>query len=66
MGREGTGLVFGVELGADEEGMKFLVEFDGFDQFAVGGGAGDDKAQSFETGAVAIIEFVAMAMPFVD
>lgn len=35
MGRERARLVFGVELGADKEGMKFGIKLDGLDQFAV-------------------------------
>ena len=31
VGGEGTGLVFGVELGADEEGVEMFIQFDGFD-----------------------------------
>jgi len=66
MRREGAGLIFGVELGTDKEGMEFLIKFDGFDQFAVGGSAGDDQPKFFEAGAIAIVKFVAVAMPFLD
>ena len=59
-------MVFGVELGADEERMKFLVEFDGFDELAIRRGAGDDQPKFFQPSLVAVVKFIAMAMSFVN
>jgi len=55
---------FRVELARDEEGM--FRYFDDFDQFAVRCVAAEGETGFFEFFAVGIVEFVAMAVPFVD
>src|SRR5262245_12029451 len=54
----------GVKLGADEK--RVLLQFDHFDQLAVGGGAAEDEARLLERLAVGVVEFVAVAVAFVD
>src|ERR1043166_9518870 len=57
-------LELGMKLAGDEERM--ILEFDDLDQFSVRRSAAKDKSGLFEGGAIGVIEFVAMTMPFVD
>ena len=60
----GFAVEFGMELARDEERM--FCQFDDLDEFAVGRKAAEAEAGFFKFLAVGIIEFVAMAMAFVD
>jgi hypothetical protein len=64
MGFAGAGEEFRVVLAGEEEGMAF--EFNQFHQAAVGGDAADLIAGFKEEVAVGVIEFIAMAVAFVD
>ena len=55
---------FGMELAGDEEGM--FREFDNLDELAVGRVAAESKTGFFKFLAVSVVEFVTMAMAFVD
>jgi hypothetical protein len=64
VGLEGLGLEFGVELDGDEPGMGRVL--DHFDEMAVGGEAGEHESIGLEFGAVAVVDFVAVAVALGD
>lgn len=64
MGQEGLGFEFGVELNGDEPGVGG--NLDHLDETAVGREAGKDETGGFERFAVAVVDFVAVAMAFGD
>ena len=53
---------FGVELAAQEPGV--VAALDDFDQVAVGAKAADHESGFFDLGAVFVVDFEAMAVPF--
>ena len=59
-----AGFEFGVELGAEEEGMDAFRQFGDFHKFSVGRLAGKDKAFFFQRFYKIRIDFVAVAMAF--
>ena len=59
-----AGFEFGVELGAEEEGMDAFRQFGYFHQFAVGRLAGEDNPLFFQLFYEIGIDFIAMAMAF--
>ena len=62
MGLHGTGLELGVEVAGQEPGM--VGEFHDFHEFAIGRGAGNDKAFFHKEVTEGVVEFVAVAMAF--
>ncbi len=64
MGFAGAGEEFGVKLAGGKE--RVALQLDQFDEPAIGGGATDLIARSQEEIAVGVVEFVAMAMAFVN
>ena len=64
MSRVGFAQKFGMELAGDEK--RVVLQFDHFDQFAIRRRAAEDKACFLELSPIRIVEFVAVAVPFVN
>src|ERR1044071_6099990 len=64
MGLVGFAAELGMKLAGDEE--RVVGNFNHLHQFAVGRSAAEDEVGLLELVAVGVIEFVAVAVPFVD
>src|ERR1035438_5289788 len=63
MGLVGLALEFGVELAGEKERMAR--HLNQLDELVIGGGAAEDIAGFLKSGAVGVVEFVAVAVAFV-
>lgn len=61
---QGAGNVFGMKLGADEE--RVVLQLYGLDQLPIRRRARDDQSRNLQLFSVFIVNFITMAMSFLD